>query len=58
MKDDQEKPADSTSGSYLDPKQFENEEEEKEESTDIFEDTFESLQQIQEEIGWYRVEVT
>lgn len=57
LNDDKEKPAGSISGSYHDLQQLDNEED-KEESTDIFDDTFERLQQIPQEIGWYRVKVT
>eukprot|EP00105_Crassostrea_gigas_P037264 XP_019921412.1 PREDICTED: uncharacterized protein LOC105325036 isoform X5 [Crassostrea gigas] len=49
LNDDKEKPAGSISGSYHDLQQLDNEED-KEESTDIFDDTFERLQQIPQEI--------
>lgn len=49
LNDDKEKPAGSISGSYHDLQQLDNKED-KEESTDIFDDTFERLQQIPQEI--------
>lgn len=57
LNDDKEKQASSTSGSYHDLEQLENEED-KEKSTEIIDDAIESLQQIIKEIGWYIVKVT
>lgn len=57
LNDEKEKPAGSITGSYHDLQQLENEEN-KEESTDIFDETIESLQQMPPEVGWYRVKVT
>nr|XP_034315208.1 uncharacterized protein LOC105325036 isoform X2 [Crassostrea gigas] len=51
LNDEKEKPAGSITGSYHDLQQLENEEN-KEESTDIFDETFESLQQMPPEIAY------